>query len=274
MAALCAAAPTPSDVAFALPPARPVAPLTALRHVGKLIENKEDTSQVFHIARALSGGSERESARRAAATEYGRRVLAGDIDLGLDLADREPLRRLPEGTYGRLYADFMDREGLTPDGVNAAANESADPDDLEQFRRDYPEMARLFRHLNASHDLWHVLTGYGRDALGEIALLAYTYRMSGNFGLRTIVFFGGLKYRREAPGTPVGRIIREGFDLGARSRWLPGEDLPALFELPVEEARARMNIGPHPAYDAVPQALKDAFGKPEEASSPSEPVAA
>ena len=274
MAAVCSAAPAPIDVAFPLPPTRPVMPVTALRHVGRLLENKEDTSQVFHIVRALSGGSERETARRAAATAYGHRVLSGEVDLAAELTDREPLRQLPEGTYGRLYADFMDREGLTPDGVNAAANEATDPEMLEDYRREFPELMRLFRHINASHDLWHVLTGYSRDALGEIALLAYTYRMSGNFGLRTIVFFGGLKYRRLAPGAPVGRIINEGLAIGAASRWLPGEDLPALFALPIEEARARMAIGPHPAYDAVPQDLKDEFGKPEEAVSASEPVAA
>jgi len=276
-AQICRAAPAPADIsALATPPRRRLRPLTALGHVRELLQNKEDTSQVFHITRALSGGSEIDTFARFMATPYGRRVAAGEVDLAEDLADREPLRRLPEGTYGRVYADFMDREGLTPDGVNQAASESAGEEDVEQFRRDYPELMRLFRHLNASHDLWHVLTGYGRDALGEIALLAYTYRMTGNLGIRAIVFFGGRKYAREA-GVPTGRVIQEGLDLGARSAWIPGEDLPGLFALPIAEARARMKLGGTPVYDAIPADVKLRFGKPEEemkAAAAAEPALA
>ena len=36
------------------------------------------------------------------------------------------------------------------------------------------------------HDLWHVTTGYGRDALGELSLLAFTYAQEQNRGIGAI----------------------------------------------------------------------------------------
>ena len=40
------------------------------------------------------------------------------------------------------------------------------------------------------HDLWHVTTGYGRDALGELSLLAFTYAQEKIEGIGAIVLYG------------------------------------------------------------------------------------
>ena len=43
------------------------------------------------------------------------------------------------------------------------------------------------------HDLWHVVTGYGRDELGEACLLAFTYAQNKNRGVGFIAFVGCFK---------------------------------------------------------------------------------
>ena len=47
------------------------------------------------------------------------------------------------------------------------------------------------------HDLWHVTTGYGRDALGELSLLAFTYAQEQNRGIGAIALYGYWKVGRE-----------------------------------------------------------------------------
>src|SRR3546814_16494227 len=86
------------------------------------------------------------------------------------LDDHDALRRLPEGSVGRVYVDFMEREGLTAQGL---------VDESLKFRRGKPshdDMLELYgNRLRATHDLFHILTGYGRDALGEQCVLAFSY---------------------------------------------------------------------------------------------------
>ena len=47
-----------------------------------------------------------------------------------------------------------------------------------------------------THDLWHVLTGYGRDTFGEACLLAFSYAQTGNRGIGLIALGGILAVRR------------------------------------------------------------------------------
>src|SRR3546814_7467286 len=59
----------------------------------------------------------------------GRRRLAERPYLPALLDDHDALRRLPEGSVGRVYVDFMEREGLTAQGL---------VDESLKFRRGKP----------------------------------------------------------------------------------------------------------------------------------------
>lgn len=41
-----------------------------------------------------------------------------------------------------------------------------------------------------THDLWHVLTGYSGDVLGETALLGFIFAQTGNPGVALIIALG------------------------------------------------------------------------------------
>src|SRR3546814_8993300 len=62
----------------------------------------------------------------------------------------------------------MEREGLTAQGL---------VDESLKFRRGKPshdDMLELYgNRLRDTHDLFHIPTGYGRDALGEQCVLAF-----------------------------------------------------------------------------------------------------
>src|SRR5262245_10890029 len=71
------------------------------------------------------------------------------------------LRKLPEGTLGRAYARFLDRNGIDPLVVS---------DRMRERFRDRPYVLRY----TTTHDLHHVLTGFDAGLAGEIGVLAFT----------------------------------------------------------------------------------------------------
>ena len=73
--------------------------------------------------------------------------------------DLPALRRLPEGTFGRAFADHMVAANLDPSALPTLPS-----DDATAFFR---------AHLYETHDVWHVATGFGTDVVGELGLQAF-----------------------------------------------------------------------------------------------------
>lgn len=245
---------------FATPPSSPVRPFHALASVFRLVTNKEDTRQVFEIVQALSGRSPKRLFKRFSATDYGRRVLAEPVKLENVLGDREGLRRLPEASLGRVYLDFMEGENLTPDGLIDAAEEAGIDFRGESQFEDY---RRLFLHLDVSHDLWHVLTGYGRDALGELCNLVYTRAQTGNAGFKLIVMIGFAAQKLEAPRAKIQKSLAEARRNSRNAAWVLEHDVEELLPLQLSEVRRRLNIAEPAIYNSVPDDIKQNLLKPK-----------
>lgn len=213
-------------------------PLKAWRHMQKLIEDKEDTEQVFHIIEALNGDSTRKDFQRFMASENGPRLLAQRSFLPDILDDHAPLKELPEGTVGRAYVEFMEREGLTAHGLveESLANRKAH----EQYDDDLLWYANRLRD---THDMYHVLTGYGRDALGEDALLGYTHGQHGGLGVSFIAFMGNRQIAKQAPkAARVREVLAEGRRNGKAAKRIIEQDIIALLDQPIDAVRERLNI--------------------------------
>lgn len=221
-------------------------PFTAMARMQKLIENKEDTEQVFHIIEALNGSQLLREFEVFRATPEGHQRLADRRYLPPLLDDHDRIRALPAGTVGRAYVDFMEREGLTAQGL---------VDESEKFfRTHYDDLIEWFGNRKRdTHDLFHVLSGYGRDALGEASLLAFTHGQSGGGrGVLFIAFMGCRQIRRELPREiDVMACYREARRNGAAAGKIIAEDIMALLEEPLEAARARLGIAPPLAYQAA-----------------------
>ena len=226
-----------------MPPRRnPILFREAWDAIRALIRDPDDTSQVFRIIRALSGNSQERSFQRFLRSEHGPTILAEERVLLDTLSNRTYLESLPEGTLGRVYADFTAREEITADGLVEAS-------ELVERNLDYLDPRReLFgQRLRDSHDLWHVVTGYGRDLFGEAALLSFTYRQIRNRGIGFIVAVAYLKARGPMAGERV--LIRDGYRRAGQAEWLPGADWEALLELPLEDVRRRLGVVPIEHYE-------------------------
>ncbi|MEZ5894393.1 MAG: Coq4 family protein [Parvularculaceae bacterium] len=245
---------------FPLPPSEKVRPLHAFLSMMRLIRNKEDTRQVFEIVQAMSGDSGKRLFKRFTDTPYGRRVVTEPVKLENILGDREALRAYPAGSLARVYLDFMEGENLTPEGLRSAAAEAdIDYDAYPEFK----EMMRLFLHLQVSHDLWHVLSGYGRDALGELCNLVFTRQQTKNPGFRLIVFIGAVAVKLDNWSVPTIKALREAGRNARKTEWILAHDVEELLALPLADARKRLNIGTPAVYNAVPSDVRYALLKPK-----------
>ena len=216
----------------------------AWRGIRALIDNPDDTSQVFRIIRALSGNAFERSFLRFEATPTGARILAEKRSLVDRLNDREYLLSLPDGSLGRVYAEFTEREQISPAGLVDASNEGSDVE-----VEDCPRRILFGERLRDMHDLWHVVTGYGRDLMGEASLLAFTYRQTRNRGIGFIVLVAYLRAGSEFPQQRA--LIRGGLRRSKKAAWLPGADWEALLEEPLDDVRRTLRIRPVGEYESV-----------------------
>jgi ubiquinone biosynthesis protein COQ4 len=225
-------------------------PLRALRAFRKLIRNKEDTAQVFEIMRALSGRSIGRGYNRMLKTLEGGRQAFLREELAHKLDDPVWLSRFGPGSVGAAYRAFREARGFTAEGLADEARKVAPLVDAQH------PVIWYSRRIRDVHDVWHVLTGYGTDALGEACVVSFSYAQTRNLGFAFIGWGAAREVQREAPSVPARRAVWQAYRNGRAARWLPGLDYEALFEQPLEAVRERLNIRPATVYEGVPAALR------------------
>ena len=119
--------------------------------------------------------------------------------------------------------------------------------------------------LRDTHDMLHVLTGFGRDALGEASVLGYTYAQHGGLGVIFIAYGAAREVRKTAPrGTPALGSVREAVRIGKAAKDIVYEDLMELLPLPLDEVRARLNITLPTAYHKAHRMMREGGMDPYE----------
>lgn len=247
-----------------------VRPLVAWRSVQKLLKDPEATGEVFKIINALKGDSLTRAMYEMHACESGRKLLRDRPSIVPLLEDHETLRQLPEGSLGRAYLHFMESENLTARGLLEASAEAprSEIDPTSEFYD--PEEVWLGERLRDIHDLYHVITGYGRDPLGELSVIAFSNAQSHNRGIAFIVYMAQRRDAKNGNGRLARGCVKEARAHGSAARWLAAEPWEALLAEPLEGLRARLNV-------RAPALYHDALAPGREGSAPlvlAEPVAA
>jgi ubiquinone biosynthesis protein COQ4 len=210
----------------------------ARRALAQLIADPERTDQVFEIVRALSGKTDVRVFDRLLRHPDGVALLAERPNLLAVLSDRDGLRRMPDGSLGRAYLVFMESAELTADGLVAASMQGAQ--DREGFS---VEAAWFFDRLRDMHDVWHVLTGYGRDEAGEAANLAFTFGQIRNNGVGLIVLAAAVLGPR-GDRFEWQRYLYRAWRRGRTAAWLPAVRYERLLDQPLAEVRRTLGIAP------------------------------
>jgi ubiquinone biosynthesis protein COQ4 len=220
------------------------APRRALRAARILAADPDDLPQVFTIIESLSGGTLQRVSARIAHDPAGRRMIEQRPDIVNLLADREALARLPEGSLGRAYLAFVEREHISAEGIRSAARAGMTGAGSLPAPLDW-----VHARMRDTHDLWHAATGYSGDVLGETALLAFIFAQTWNPGIAFILAIGLSKTIAFPSGGSMARnTILDGFRRGLRAAWLPAQEWEVLLALPVGEVRRRLSLGAPPVY--------------------------
>jgi len=146
--------------------------------------------------------------------------------------DLAKLSELPSGTLGRAYADVFRPKGINPSDVYIPTLPIGD-------EREY-----VVVHINESHDLWHIVTGFEPEIAGELGLQAfYAAQLQLNLPhtllaagfLNTLLFAWEDRHRRLA-------AIARGYALGLRADLLFGVPWVKWLDRPLADVRRELRI--------------------------------
>jgi ubiquinone biosynthesis protein COQ4 len=211
------------------------------RALSSLLKNPDDLPQVFTIIESMSGTAIHRLYLGMRLRKSGARILAKRPDIAPILMDREALAKMPEGSLGRAYLEFVTSEGISPEGIKDASVKGHVADtSVEAF-------TYIHHRMRDTHDLWHATTGYKGDLVGELAVLAFTLGQNWNNAIAMIVVAGLLK----GLGGGESTLIVDAFRRGVRAEWFPAQEWESLLPLPLEEVRARLHVGAPPSYKVV-----------------------
>lgn len=148
-------------------------------------------------------------------------------DLSIDL---NVLGKLPAGTLGRELADWFQRKGFAPDALDRKQRGS--------------DRARVKRHLERTHDIWHVVVGFDTDVAGEVGLQAFYLAQLDSpvpLVLLSTAFLNSLINQNQDAARRMDAVTR-GWLLGKRSKPLFGLDWSALWDVPLDQVRLRLGM--------------------------------
>jgi len=193
----------------------------------RLLRDPSDTKQVFVMAIAVNGASFPRLIGRFAASNDGLDLLQERPFIDTAHVDFDALRALPGGTLGREYVRYLDEHDLDPDLFQ-------EPPGLP------PVPAFVARRFRQTHDIWHVLGGYEPDVPGEVALQAFTYAQTRMPSPLLIAVLGVLRFGWRNPNLLPMTV--DGFRRGLRAEFLGAVRWEDLWEVPVDELRARLGL--------------------------------
>lgn len=224
---------------------RRLQPLRALKAFRRLVVDKEDTTQVFEIMESLTGRSIPWGLRRLLRSPGGARLAYQRAELNDKLNDAVWLAEFAPGTVGAAYRDFMKAENLSAEGLAMQSRQV-------RAEIEAPNLYAWYgRRIRDAHDVWHVLTGYGRDALGEACVVSFSHAQTRSLGFLFIGLGAANQIRRGSKAVPARRAVIQAWRNGRRAHWLPAQDYEALFAEPLEAARTRLGIHPASVYAGV-----------------------
>lgn len=219
------------------------AAMAALR---ELLKDPNNTAQGFRLVEALDPYIHHRELSRMRSAASGVRLLHERPELLDLLRQRSMLERLPDGSLGRAYRDYCEREGLDPESfvrVGQAGSQADAHDD---------ELVRYAAHRSRdSHDVWHVVCGYRTDLAGEAGILGFTLAQTRSPGL-LLLFIGGLLQSLlmgRKDGATMRRLAWRGLRGGLRAQPLSAAPWEAWLARSLDDVRAELGITDVPCYE-------------------------
>ena len=136
-----------------------------------LLRDPDDLPQVFTLIDSMSGTAPARLLLGFRLSDSGKKLLRERPNIVKYTGDRAWLRAQAPGTVARAYLAFVESEGISAEGIMDASKTE------RSFASE--EMEWLRCRMRDTHDLWHAVTGYKGDVLGELSLLAFGWGSTG-----------------------------------------------------------------------------------------------
>lgn len=214
----------------------------ALRSLRELLRDPNSTEKAFDVFFAIGRNDFERQYRRFAADPGGARLLSERPSLVDALSDRMALARLPDGSFGRAYLAYLERNHFEADGLvkleRAVRARWEDEEGLPVL--DAPRSWIRDRSI-LMHDLFHVLTDRNTDPRGEGALLWFSLAQLG--GVANLLLCAGATTELvRVHGLSWLREVRKSWKSGRNARWLVTLPFEELLPLPLETVRALARV--------------------------------
>lgn len=223
-------------------------------HFQKFRKDKEQTDEIIAVLDALPWRGMAQAAADFLSTPRGRAIFQAEPYLPDFLDDHATLRKTQKGSFAHAYCDFMEREGLSAAGM-VEASEAARKGDLRRFDDGvdwYNDRLRDF------HDILHIVTGYGRDLLGEQCIFAYMYHQRPSPGHLMTAWLGTLMMKSQIKtNAPLIGALLEARRNGKNCPRIVEQPIQELFALPLDEVRARLNTPDPKVYRQVLEVYRE-----------------
>ena len=144
--------------------------------------------------------------------------------------DLHALQALPEGTLGRCYADQLLSLGITPETL-------IDPSPITSDRE------YITHRLKETHDIIHVLTGFGIDGDSELGLQGFNLGQTRS-PLAVMLIFGGMlsALQEDEPLGPMLRALARGFQMGLDADLVIARKLEEDWDRPLLDWRRELKL--------------------------------
>jgi len=144
--------------------------------------------------------------------------------------DLSALQTLPEGSLGRCYADQLIRQDITPETL-------IDPSPVDSDK-DF-----IVHRLKETHDITHVLTGFGIDGASELGLQGFNLAQNRS-PLAVMLIFGGMlsALQNDEALTPILRALAQGFQMGLDAELVIARKLEDDWDRPLADWQRELNL--------------------------------
>lgn len=204
-----------------------------------LLKDHTKTQYIFALSHAINGPRLKKLYDKLLTTEQGGQIacdLPEFTDLYLKLPD------CAENTVGHALIHDLPYplESLTKLSQRGRKNRA-----WINSKHPYIWMARRYRD---THDLYHTLTGYKTDTLGEVAMLAFSYAQQKLPSWGVLLLIGIIKIKFHPMKLAA---IYEGYRRGKKSTWILGENFETMIYEDLSACKDRLNISKATIYEKI-----------------------
>ena len=144
----------------------------------------------------------------------------------------DELRKLPAGSLGREFSEFLDRHGFKP--LDYPTPFTADPD-----------ASYLLRRIRMSHDVWHVLMGWDTEEYEEVLVHSFSLAQTGLPSSIGICSVGAIKHMLfEGRWSVLTHDLRNAYQRGKEAHSLLPVYWERYWEHPISHIREKYGVVP------------------------------